>query len=65
MRAVGRESKVNISGSVLINGERRSMHSYRRVIGFVPQDDVLHENLSPKEVRGGDWDKIMLTSWHS
>jgi ABC-type multidrug transport system ATPase subunit len=25
------------------------MHSYRRVIGFVPQDDVLHENLSAKE----------------
>ncbi|GMI08367.1 hypothetical protein TrRE_jg11152 [Triparma retinervis] len=49
LRAVGRESKVNLSGSVLINGERRSMHSYRRVIGFVPQDDVLHENLSAKE----------------
>jgi len=25
------------------------MHSYRRVVGFVPQDDVLHNNLSPKE----------------
>eukprot|EP00519_Triparma_laevis_P004126 CAMPEP_0182507242 /NCGR_PEP_ID=MMETSP1321-20130603/22733_1 /TAXON_ID=91990 /ORGANISM="Bolidomonas sp., Strain RCC1657" /LENGTH=920 /DNA_ID=CAMNT_0024713101 /DNA_START=324 /DNA_END=3083 /DNA_ORIENTATION=- len=50
LRAVGQgQSHVNISGSVLINGERRSMHSYRRVIGFVPQDDILHENLTPKD----------------
>ncbi len=50
LRDVGQgQSSVHISGSVLINGERRSMHSYRRVIGFVPQDDILHQNLSPKE----------------
>jgi ABC-type multidrug transport system ATPase subunit len=50
LRQLGESQKaVNIRGAVLINGERRSMHSYRRVIGFVPQDDVLHNNLSPKE----------------
>ena len=50
LRAVGQgQSQVHISGAVLINGERRSMHSYRRVIGFVPQDDILHETLSPKD----------------
>ena len=49
LRAVGGTKSLSISGDVLINGERRSMHSYRRVIGFVPQDDVVHSNLTPKD----------------
>ena len=29
-------------GLVLINGKSGSMQSYKKIIGFVPQDDIIH-----------------------
>jgi len=40
------------SGSVLLNGDslRRNFDLYRSEIGYVPQDDIIHENLTVGEV---------------
>ncbi|KAL3750972.1 hypothetical protein ACJRO7_011884 [Eucalyptus globulus] len=37
------------SGMILINGKVESIHSYKRIIGFVPQDDIVHGNLTVEE----------------
>ncbi|KAL1295185.1 hypothetical protein HN51_056053 [Arachis hypogaea] len=37
------------SGSILINGRNESIHSFKKIIGFVPQDDVVHGNLTVEE----------------
>ncbi len=34
------------SGSVLINGKADSLGRYRKVMGYVPQDDILLPNLT-------------------
>lgn len=39
----------NISGSILINDKPDSIHSYKKIIGFVPQDDIVHGNLTVEE----------------
>ncbi|KAF5955243.1 hypothetical protein HYC85_008099 [Camellia sinensis] len=36
-------------GSILINGKVESIFSYKKIIGFVPQDDVVHGNLTVEE----------------
>ncbi|KAF5941340.1 hypothetical protein HYC85_022507 [Camellia sinensis] len=36
-------------GLILINGKVESIHSYKKIIGFVPQDDVVHGNLTVEE----------------
>jgi ABC transport system ATP-binding/permease protein len=40
------------SGAVLLNGEnlRQNFDRYRSEIGYVPQDDIVHENLTVEEV---------------
>ncbi|XP_047307489.1 putative white-brown complex homolog protein 30 [Impatiens glandulifera] len=38
-----------MSGSILINGKRESIHSYKKIIGYVPQDDTVHGNLTVEE----------------
>ncbi|KAH6838256.1 P-loop containing nucleoside triphosphate hydrolases superfamily protein [Perilla frutescens var. hirtella] len=38
-----------VSGMILVNGKTVSIHSYRRIIGFVPQDDIVHGNLTVEE----------------
>ncbi|KAJ0779581.1 putative ABC-type molybdate transporter [Helianthus annuus] len=38
-----------ITGSILINGKPDSIHSYKKIIGFVPQDDIVHGNLTVEE----------------
>ncbi|KAL3839675.1 hypothetical protein ACJIZ3_024266 [Penstemon smallii] len=38
-----------ISGSILINGRPDSIHCYKKIIGFVPQDDIVHGNLTVEE----------------
>ncbi|KAI3823263.1 hypothetical protein L1987_04696 [Smallanthus sonchifolius] len=38
-----------VNGSILINGKRESMHSYKKIIGFVPQDDIVHGDLTVEE----------------
>ena len=37
------------SGLILINGKNESIHSYKKIIGFVPQDDIVHGNLTVEE----------------
>ncbi|GAA0148349.1 ATP-binding cassette [Lithospermum erythrorhizon] len=38
-----------ISGIILINGKMETIHSYKRIVGFVPQDDIVHGNLTVEE----------------
>ncbi|KAK8947642.1 ABC transporter G family member 28 [Platanthera guangdongensis] len=45
----GKTTGCDVSGSVLINGKRELIRSYKRVIGFVPQDDIVHGNLTVEE----------------
>lgn len=45
----GKTTGCDVSGSVLINGKAESIRSYKNVIGFVPQDDIVHGNLTVEE----------------
>ncbi|PKU65279.1 Putative white-brown complex like protein 30 [Dendrobium catenatum] len=45
----GKTTGFDVSGSVLINGEVESIRSYKKIIGFVPQDDIVHGNLTVEE----------------
>ncbi|KAL5719280.1 ABC transporter G member 28 [Ranunculus cassubicifolius] len=45
----GKVTGCTMSGSILINGKNESIHSYKRIIGFVPQDDIVHGNLTVEE----------------
>jgi len=38
-----------VDGSVFINGEEKSIAELRPVMGFVPQDDVVHEGMTVRE----------------
>lgn len=38
-----------ISGLILINGKMETIHSYKKIVGFVPQDDIVHGNLTVEE----------------
>ncbi|KAJ1403109.1 P-loop containing nucleoside triphosphate hydrolase [Sesbania bispinosa] len=38
-----------VTGSILINERNESIHSFKKIIGFVPQDDVVHGNLTVEE----------------
>ncbi|KAI3458951.1 hypothetical protein Pfo_015614 [Paulownia fortunei] len=38
-----------VNGMILINAKAVSIHSYRKIIGFVPQDDIVHGNLTVEE----------------
>ncbi|XP_042046010.1 putative white-brown complex homolog protein 30 isoform X1 [Salvia splendens] len=42
----------HISGSILINGKPDSIHCYKKIVGFVPQDDIVHGNLTVEENLG-------------
>ncbi|KAM2198559.1 hypothetical protein ACFX1Q_001821 [Malus domestica] len=37
------------TGLILINGKNTSIHSYKKIVGFVPQDDIVHGNLTVEE----------------
>eukprot|EP00927_Polykrikos_kofoidii_P024257 TRINITY_DN22096_c2_g1_i1.p1 TRINITY_DN22096_c2_g1~~TRINITY_DN22096_c2_g1_i1.p1 ORF type:complete len:991 (+),score=171.65 TRINITY_DN22096_c2_g1_i1:444-2975(+) len=37
------------TGTVLINGEAKDIRDFKRVMGFVPQDDIVHDNLTVRE----------------
>jgi ABC-type nitrate/sulfonate/bicarbonate transport system ATPase subunit len=37
------------SGSIKISGKEDSIQNYRKLVGFVPQDDVMHRSLTVKE----------------
>lgn len=45
----GKAIGCKMTGSILINGKSESVHSYKKIIGFVPQDDIVHGNLTVEE----------------
>uniref|UniRef100_M8C8K6 Putative white-brown complex-30-like protein n=1 Tax=Aegilops tauschii TaxID=37682 RepID=M8C8K6_AEGTA len=45
----GKVTGYQVTGSVLVNGAHGSIRSYKKIIGFVPQDDVVHGNLTVEE----------------
>ncbi|XP_062092993.1 ABC transporter G family member 24-like [Humulus lupulus] len=45
----GKAVGCSMSGLILINGKNESIHSYKKIIGFVPQDDIVHGNLTVEE----------------
>jgi ABC-type multidrug transport system fused ATPase/permease subunit len=48
-------------GLVLINGKPGSMQSYKKIIGFVPQDDIVHGNLTVEEnLRFSLWCRYLI-----
>lgn len=45
----GKATHSQLTGEVLINGKPDSIQSYKSIIGFVPQDDIVHGNLTVEE----------------
>ncbi|KAI6676541.1 hypothetical protein NL676_037337 [Syzygium grande] len=45
----GKAVGCSTTGVILINGKRESIHSYKKITGFVPQDDIVHGNLTVEE----------------
>ncbi|KAL0303260.1 UNVERIFIED_CONTAM: ABC transporter G family member 24 [Sesamum radiatum] len=45
----GKAVGCTVNGLILVNGKTVSIHSYRKIIGFVPQDDIVHGNLTVEE----------------
>ncbi|KAL0340720.1 UNVERIFIED_CONTAM: ABC transporter G family member 24 [Sesamum radiatum] len=45
----GKTVGCSITGLVLINGKGESIRSYKKIVGFVPQDDIVHGNLTVEE----------------
>lgn len=45
----GKATGCTMTGSIHINGKAQTMNSYKRIIGFVPQDDIVHGNLTVEE----------------
>ncbi|TKY53441.1 ABC transporter G family member 24 [Spatholobus suberectus] len=45
----GKTFGCKVTGSIFINGKHKSIHSYKKIICFVPQDDIVHGNLTVEE----------------
>ena len=45
----GKAIGCRMTGLIHINGRNDSIHSYKKIIGFVPQDDIVHGNLTVEE----------------
>ncbi|KAJ6840781.1 ABC transporter G family member 28-like isoform X1 [Iris pallida] len=45
----GKATGCQTSGLVLVNGKMEPLCAYRKIIGFVPQDDIVHGNLTVEE----------------
>ncbi|CAN1171836.1 ABC transporter G family member 28 [Linum perenne] len=45
----GKAPGCHVSGMVLVNGKADPIQAYKKVIGFVPQDDIVHGNLTVEE----------------
>lgn len=45
----GKATYGNCTGSLLINGEEKTIDSITDVMGFVPQEDIVHEQLTVRE----------------
>lgn len=46
---LGKTTGCTMTGLILVNGKNESIHSYKKIIGFVPQDDIVHGNLTVEE----------------
>ncbi|WCJ40996.1 ABC transporter family protein [Euphorbia peplus] len=45
----GKSAGCHVTGMVLVNGKPDPIQAYKKIIGFVPQDDIVHGNLSVEE----------------
>ncbi|CAK0843259.1 unnamed protein product [Prorocentrum cordatum] len=45
----GKATYGNVTGTVTINGRQGKMNDLKPIMGFVPQDDVVHERLTVRE----------------
>ncbi|KAK3134654.1 hypothetical protein QOZ80_6AG0551790 [Eleusine coracana subsp. coracana] len=45
----GKATGCDTTGMILINGKMEPIRAYKRIIGFVPQDDIVHGNLTVQE----------------
>ncbi|EPS73670.1 hypothetical protein M569_01083 [Genlisea aurea] len=45
----GKTAGCSITGLILINKRVESIRSYKKIVGFVPQDDIVHGNLTVQE----------------
>lgn len=45
----GKATGCHTTGQVHVNGQESSIRSYKKIIGFVPQDDIVHGNLTVEE----------------
>jgi ABC-type glutathione transport system ATPase component len=45
----GKATGCETTGMILINGKMEPIRAYKRIIGFVPQDDIVHGNLTVQE----------------
>lgn len=43
---LGRANYANVTGEIVVNGVKNGFAAARNLMGFVPQDDILHENLT-------------------
>lgn len=46
---LGKTAGCTMTGSILINGRPDPIQSYKKIVGFVPQDDIVHGNLTVEE----------------
>ncbi|EPS60818.1 hypothetical protein M569_13983, partial [Genlisea aurea] len=46
---LGKATGCFITGRILINGKDEPVQSYKKIIGYVPQDDIVHGNLTVEE----------------
>ena len=53
----GKAFGCKVTGSIFINGKNESIHSYKKIIGFVPQDDIVHGNLTVEENKDNEINK--------
>ncbi|CAI0452896.1 unnamed protein product [Linum tenue] len=45
----GKAPGCRVTGMVLVNGKAEPIQAYKKIIGFVPQDDIVHGNLTVEE----------------
>ncbi|KAK8609643.1 hypothetical protein V6N13_062087 [Hibiscus sabdariffa] len=45
----GKAMGCKMTGLILVNGKNESIRSYRKIIGYVPQDDIVHGDLTVEE----------------
>lgn len=46
---LGKSPGCNVHGTVLVNGKNEPIQAFKKIIGFVPQDDIVHGNLTVEE----------------